>query len=93
MDNTITAAAIAGFVAPPIIAVINRRAWSSEVKGIVAFLVCVVFAIGVTWYWRPDLDWRNLRLVFAVVFSTAIVTYHQFYKPSGIAPSIERKTG
>lgn len=58
-----------------------------------AFVGCVVLAIATTWYWRPDLDWRNLRVVLAIVFATAIVTYHQFWKLSGIAPAIEEKTG
>lgn len=92
MDNTITGAAIAGFVVPPVVAIINRRAWSSEVKGFVAFLVCVVVAAAWCWY-EQEVDWHNLRVVLPVVFASAIVTYHQWYKPSGITDAIEKKTG
>lgn len=91
-ENTITAAAIAGFVAPPLIAIINRKRWSSEVKGIVAFLVCVAIALATAWY-EERVDWHNLRTVLPVVFGSAILTYHQFWKPSGIAPAIEGATG
>lgn len=91
MDNTITAAAIAGFVAPPLIAVINRKHWSSEVKAVSAFLVCVLVALGTAWY-EQEVDWHNLRAVLPVVFGSAILTYNQFWKPSGIADAIERNT-
>lgn len=92
MDNTITFAALVGLAAPPIIAVINRENWSSQVKGIVAFLVCLVLAVATAWY-EQEVDWHNLRAVLPVVFGTAISSYHWFYKPTGIAPSIEKKTG
>jgi hypothetical protein len=37
-DNLALAAAIAGFLMPPLIDVTNRRSWSSEVKGVAAFV-------------------------------------------------------
>jgi hypothetical protein len=91
MDNTVTFAAIVGFICPPIIAFINRERWSSQVKGIVAFLVCLLAAIGTCWYER-SVDWHNLRAVLPIVFGAAILTFHQFWKPSGIAPTIEKNT-
>jgi hypothetical protein len=92
VDNTVTFAAIVGFVAPPVIAVINREHWSEQVKGVVAFVVCLLAAIGTAWY-EQSVDWHDLRKVLPIVFGAAILTYHQFWKPTGIAPSIEKKTG
>lgn len=92
MDNTQTLAVIGGFLAPVAIAVINREEWSSQMKGIVAFLVCFVAAGFVAWYDR-SLTTHNLRETLPLVFGAAIATYHWFWKPSGIAPTIEKKTG
>lgn len=92
MDNTTTFAAIAGFLAPPVIAIINRQHWTSQTKGIVAFLVCLAAALFTAWYER-SVDWHNVRAVLPVVFGSAIATYHWFWKPTGIAPNIEDKTG
>lgn len=91
MDNTVTFAAIVGFVCPPIIAVINREKWSGQVKGVIAFIVCLLAAIGTAWY-EQTANWHDIRKVLPVVFGAAILTYHQFWKPTGIAPSIEKNT-
>lgn len=92
MDNTVTFAVIIGFLAPPVIAAINREKWSSEVKGVVAFLLCLVAAAATAWY-EASLDTHNLRKTIPLVFGAAIMSYHQFWRPTGIAPSIEKKTG
>jgi hypothetical protein len=91
MDNTVTFAAIVGFLVPPAVAVINREKWSSQVKGVIAFLVCLLAAIGTAWY-EQSVEWNDLRKVLPIVFGAAILTYHQFWKPSGIAPTIEKNT-
>lgn len=92
MDNALTLAAIIGFAMPPLIAALNRRNWSSEVKGIVAFTVCLVAGVGTAW-WNDDLNQKDIRGTILIVFGAAIVTYHQFWRPSGISDTIEKKTG
>lgn len=82
---------IIAFLLPPAIAVITQAHWSPQLKGVVAFLVSVAAALAMVLYeggfnWT---DWRNASLV---IVSGAVFFYHQFYKPSGIAPSIEAKT-
>lgn len=92
MDNAQTLALIGGFLAPVAIAVINREKWSSQLKGVVAFLVCLVVAGFVSWYERT-LNSHNLREMLPIVFASAIATYHWFWKSTGIAPTIEHSTG
>lgn len=91
MDNTQSLALIGGFLAPVVASVINGENWSSKTKAIIAFLVCLVAAAFVAWY-EETLNLSNLREIGPIVFLSAIATYHWFWKPSGIAPAIEKKT-
>lgn len=85
--------AIVGFLMPAAIAALNRRRWSSSAKGIVAFVACIGAAAG-TAYFAGDLgNTSDLTTAALTVFGAAIVTYHQWWKPSGIAPKIEAATG
>ncbi len=87
-----TISVVLGFLMPPAIAVINRRHWSSEVKGAMAFILCVLAALGTLWY-EDKLNTTDIRNTVMLVFGVAIFTYHQFWKPSQIAPTIEKSTG
>lgn len=82
---------VLAFLLPPIIAVITQRHWSSQVKGAVAFLVCVAAALLMVLY-EAGFNWTDWRNASLVIVSGAIFFYHQFWKPSGIAPAIEEKT-
>lgn len=90
MDNTFSFSLIVGFILPPIIAVFTQTHWSSQAKGVVVFILCALAAIGTAWY-EKSVDWHNLRSILPVVFLAALGFYHMFWKPSGIAPAIEKK--
>lgn len=93
MDQDVaTAAVILGFGLPPIISALNRTKWSSAVRGIVAFVVCVVAALAVLWY-EDLLNTVDIRNTIGLIFGLAITTYNLFWKPTGIAPAIEEATG
>lgn len=92
MDNTITFSAIVGFFLPAAIAVVNRERWSSQIKGLVAFAVCLLAALATVWY-EASVDWHDYRRVVIVVFGVAIGTYRAWWHPSGLTGSIETKTG
>lgn len=92
MDNTASVSLMVGAILPPLIAVINRKSWSSEVKGLFALAICIIAAAAVAW-WERTLDWHNLRQTIPLVIAAAFGLYHTLWKPSGIAPAIEAKTG
>lgn len=83
--------AVVGFVLPPVLAMVMRSSWSSQVQGLVAFTACLAAAAGTVWL-QGDLG-RSQDLVtsFLLIFTAAIGTYRLYWKPSGIAPSIEAK--
>lgn len=86
-------AVIVGFALPPLIAALNRRAWSSAAKALVAFAVCWVVAL-VGSYLDGSLDNRADPVrAFLVVFVAAITTFHLWWKPSGILDRLEKATG
>lgn len=87
-SNLALASAIIGFGLPLGIAAVNRRTWASEAKAITAFvmsllaaalLVVAMGALTTEDYFRSAL----------IVFFVAIMTYNFYWKPSGIAGSIE----
>jgi hypothetical protein len=88
-------AVIVGFVMPPIIDTINRGTWSSELKALAAFVLCIpgaLLVVYVTGYWNiatPD-DWLR---TFLIVFAAAIAFHRFYWKPSEISDVITRATG
>jgi hypothetical protein len=91
-ETTALWSAIVGFVLPLAIATINQSSWQPRTRGGVAFAICLVAATG-TVYVGGELDQiDDLTVAFLIVFGTAISTYHQFWKPTTIAPTIERVT-
>lgn len=88
----VTISALVGMVLPGLIAVLNRYHWPTEAKAACAFVVCVV-AAGVIAWWDQTLDWSNYRIAILTVLTSALGFYHAIWRPSGVADSLERKTG
>lgn len=91
-NNLALAAVVVGFAMPPIIEAINRRSWSSELKAIMAFVLCIpaaVLVIYVMGYWRPE----DLLRTFLIIFAAAIAFHRFYWKPSGMSDEIAAKTG
>ena len=82
---------IVGFVLPPVLAVIQQSGWSDRLRAVVAFLACAVAGAGVA-YFQGDLTAKRFVEAGLVVLVTAIATYRNFWKPTGVAPAIETKT-
>lgn len=82
---------IGSMLMPPAIALLNQAKWNSQVKGLVALLVCALGAL-VTVFLRGPVnlvDWRNTVVVVA---AAALVSYRVWWKPSGFAPALEAAT-
>lgn len=89
-DAQLWAAALA-VVLPPIIAIVNQPRWSGAVKGLFMLLVAVLDGLG-TAYFNDEFDGK--RIVSCVLIAVILIgaSYHTLWKPSGIAPGIERAT-
>ena len=89
-DAQLWAAALA-FVLPPVIAIVNQPRWSGAVKGLLMLAVSALDGLG-TAYFNDEFHGKRIvtcMLIAAIVIGTA---YHTLWRPSGIAPSIERAT-
>lgn len=82
---------LAGFFLPPVLAIIQQRQWSDQLRAGVAFLACLLVGAGVA-YFQGDLTGRRFVTGALVVMVTGLSTYRNFWKPTGIAPTIEEKT-
>jgi hypothetical protein len=83
--------AVVGFVLPPVLALVMRSGWSSQVQGLVACAACLVAAAGTVWFQGDLGHGQDLVTSFLLIFTAAIGTSRLYWKPSGIAPSIEAK--
>lgn len=91
-DPLVLWSTVAGFALPPVLAVVMQARWRPETKGIVAFAACLIAAVGTVWL-RGDLGrGEDLTTGFLLVFGGAIGTYRLYWRPTGIAPAIERAT-
>lgn len=90
-SNYLLALGLVGSLIPAGIAVINQRDWSSEVKGAVAALCCVL-AAAVLAYTQGVWDAGDVLRSALIVFTLAQLLYATFWKPSGLADVIEHAT-
>lgn len=82
---------IVGFVLPPALSIVIQSAWSERLKAIVAFVACAVAGAGVA-YFQGELTGQRFVEAGLVVLVTAVATYRNFWKPTGISPAIESRT-
>ena len=91
-DPLVLWSTVVGFALPPVLAVVMRGRWRSELKGLVAFVACLIAAVGAVWLQGNLASGADLTLGFLLVFGGAIGTYRLYWHPTGIAPAIERAT-
>jgi hypothetical protein len=82
---------VVGFFLPPVIAVIQQTGWAQQLRAFVTFVACAVAGAGVA-YFQGDLTGRRFVESALVVLVTTIAVYEGSWKPSNIAPAIERAT-
>lgn len=87
-----TVVLIVGILFPLILAVLNRKAWDSSTKAIVAFLV--VGAVGVLIAWLTDhWDRPGISTTVGALYTLAMISFHSLWKPTGVADNVEKTTG
>lgn len=84
-------ALIVGFLLPPVLSVVQQSGWSDRLRAVVAFLACALAGAG-TAYFQGDLTGRRFVSASLVVLVTALATYRNLWKPTGVSPAIETKT-
>jgi hypothetical protein len=82
---------IGGVVMPFIIAVINQSRWNVRVRGMVAFLACLVMAALLALL-HGDLTVAAWRDTAILVTGSAMAMYHALWRPSGLAPAVQDAT-
>jgi len=85
-------AAVVGFFLPLAISVIQRQKFSTALQAVLGFL-CVAAASAGTTYFTDGFDGGNYVHALLIVFVATITAYHGFWKPTGVAPKVEKKTG
>lgn len=82
---------IVGAVLPALIATIQQPGWSPRLRSIVTVAVCVVVGGGTSWL-TGDLHIEAIVTSILTVLVAALSTYKGFWKPTGIAPTVEALT-
>ena len=82
---------IVGFFMPPVQAVIQQTNWSSRLRAGVNFVACFVAGVGVAFF-QGDFTGRRVVGSVLVVLVTTIAVYKGTWKPTGVAPAIEKAT-
>ena len=91
MSNLQIASAFVGIVMPLVVSLINQTHWRPQIKGLVAVLVSLVASLLTSWI-SGDLTGKSFATSFIIVLGATITTYRVFWKPTGIADSIEKAT-
>ncbi len=91
MSNLQLSSAFVGLIVPLVVSSVNQTHWRSQVKGVVAILVSLVAAVVTSWA-AGDLHGKSLATSFLIVLGATLSTYRIFWKPTGIADSVESAT-
>ncbi|MFI1535588.1 hypothetical protein [Streptomyces anandii] len=89
-DAQLWAAAL-GYLLPPLMAVVIQPRWSGPAKGLFMVLVAAGDGVG-TAYFTHEFDGRPIVTDVLIAAVAIGVAYHTLWRPSGIAPRIERAT-
>jgi len=82
-------AAIVAFVMPLLVAMIVKQPWQDDLKALVAFVACIVFAAG-TAYFSAELNASNVIRDFLIIFVGGMTFWARFWRPLGVTGFIEK---
>lgn len=81
---------VAAFL-PLVISVINRPAWPSNVKSLIAFVITMLVGLAVAWF-IDQFDRQGIIVVEAAVYGLSQVAEGSLWKPTGVSGNIEKST-
>jgi hypothetical protein len=91
MSNLALWSGIVAFVIPVVLSLLIQSKWSAHVKAAVFFVVSLIAAAG-TAYWQGDLTGKRWLESALIIVSAGAAFYHGWWKPSSVAPTIEKRT-
>ncbi|MFD7664282.1 hypothetical protein [Streptomyces sp. NPDC059788] len=91
MTNAQMWALIVGFASPMLISVINQPQWSPAARTLVQVVVSVLVGLGSALF-AGDFAGKDVVTSILVAAVAAISAYKGVFKPSGIAPKVEKAT-
>ncbi|MET9293460.1 hypothetical protein [Streptomyces sp. NPDC003077] len=91
MTNAQMWALIVGFASPLLISVVNQPQWSGAVRTAIQVVVSVLVGLGSA-YFAGDFAGKDVVTSILVAAVAAISAYKGVFKPSGIAPKVEKAT-
>ena len=80
-----------GYVLPPVIAIVAQPRWSGAVRALLMLFVATADGLGSA-YFTDQFTGRSTVTCMLTAAIAIGVAYHTVWKPSGIAPGIERAT-
>ncbi|MEF3117163.1 hypothetical protein [Streptomyces chrestomyceticus] len=91
MTNAQMWALIVGFASPVLISVVNQPQWSPAARTLVQVVVSVLVGLGSALF-AGDFAGKDVVTSILVAAVAAISAYKGVFKPSGIAPKVEKAT-
>lgn len=92
MSNQQMWSMVVGFILPLAIAFILQEHWPEAFQAAVAFVVCVVVAVGTVLVSDPGWSWHDWIKDGLLILVTAIATYKGIWKPTTVATSLRKAT-
>lgn len=88
---SVTFAIIAGLIVPFVVSFLKNKAWSAQIKQIVAIAVSLVVGVGITIIDNgvSISNWQDLLANFGVIFTVANVWYGQYFGDTTINAKLE----
>lgn len=91
MSNLVMWNLVVGFLIPNLVAIVQQPKFSQTARAIVTAVICIFFGLG-TAYFNAQFNPGDIVGSILIVAVAAITFYKGLWKPSGIAPAIERAT-
>jgi len=88
---SVTFSVIAGVVVPMLVSFLKSKAWSTQVKQLVAIAVSLVVGAGITFIDNgvSVSNWQDLLANFGVIFTVANVWYGQYFGNTALNAKLE----
>lgn len=91
MNNLVMWNLVIGFLLPTLISVLQQPRFSQTVRSLITAVVCVLGGLG-TAYFNDQFNTGDVVGSILITMVAAITFYKGFWKPTGVAPSIEDAT-
>lgn len=82
---------LVGFLAPPLIAIVQQPKWGAGLRSVVTVIMCLIFG-GATAYFEGSGDSSDRVGAVLLVTVAAMTFYKRFWTPTKIAPKLEAAT-